>query len=146
MALAAEIANIDRQRFNEAVAEGFYPCAPTTVKGRARTFGFHDLLALKLYGELLREGVTPRHAGSVACSFLAFLAECPDAERAVHVRGQMGSPSWVRPETFNAASTHISGVGIQSTREWRLENWRDYIIHSLEEAANVVGVKDEGEE
>lgn len=145
MALAAEIADIDRQRFNEAVAEGFYPCAPKTVPGRARTFGLLDLLALKLYGQLLSEGITPRYAGGVACEFLAFLQCNPDAEKALHVRTQMGSPVWLLPEHFDDEATHMSGTGIISVREWRLSFWRDLAVYMLEDAANVVGSKDEGE-
>lgn len=145
MALAAEIANIDRQRFNEAVAEGFYPCAPKTVAGRARTFGLDDLLALKLYGEMLREGVTPRHAGSTACEFLAFLRCNPGADKALHVRSQMGSPVWLLPEHFDPNHTHMSGTAIISVREWRLSFWRDFAVAMLEDAANVVGAKDDSE-
>lgn len=145
MALAADIANIDRQRFNEAVAEGFYPCAPRTVPGRARTFGLNDLLALKLYGQLLSEGVTPRKAGAAACEFLAFLQCNPDADRALHVVSQMGSPVWMLPRDLAADATHMSGTGIVSVRDWRLSFWRDYAVFMLEDAANVVGAKDDSE-
>ena len=145
MALAAEIANIDRQRFNEAVAEGFYPCAPSTVPGRARSFGINDLLALKLYGQLLSEGVTPRYAGNVACEFLGFIQCYPDTNRVVHVRSQMGSPVWMRGPEFDSASTHMGGTAIISVREWRLEHWRAYAVARLEDAALEVGPKDEGD-
>ncbi len=142
MALAAEIADIDRQRFNEAVAEGFYPCAPATVPGRARSFGLNDLLALKLYGQLVREGTTPRHAGAVACEFLGFLKCHPDERVALHVRSQMGSPVWLRREDLDLGDTHMSGTAIISVREWRLKPWREYAIARLEDAALEVGPKD----
>ena len=145
MALAAEIAGIDRQRFNEAVAEGFYPCAPATVPGRARSFNILDLMALKLYGQLLSEGVTPRYAGNLACEFLGFLKCYPDTDRFVHVRSQMGSPVWMRAAEFDANATEMSGTAIISVREWRLERWRAYAVARLEDAALEVGPKDESD-
>lgn len=72
-AQACDVAAVDRLRFNEAVAEGFYPCAPPTTKGIARQFGEDDLVVLVIYGQLLEVGVTPRHAGYIACKVLSCL-------------------------------------------------------------------------
>lgn len=131
-ALAADIAGIDKQRFNEAVAADFYPCAPKTVAGRARSFGLNDLIALKVYGHLTVEGGTPRFAGKVACGLLDFLQVYPKASRAVYVVAEMGSPSWLLPEALDAASTHISGHLIVSVRTWYLDPIRENIIGRLE--------------
>lgn len=136
-ALAADIAGIDRQRFNEACNAGFYPCAPETVAGRARSFGLNDLLALKVYGHLIAEGVTPRFAGKAACGLLHFLQECPEADHALHVVSQMRVASWVRPETFNSADT--SRLEIVSVRDWYLKPMREQIVARLDEESRTVG-------
>lgn len=148
-ALAADIARIDRQRFNEAIASGFYPCAPETVAGRARSFNIQDLLALRVYGHLLREGVTPRHAGHAACTFRAFLDACPDADHVLQIVGdfgaELGRVSWVVPETFTPSASLVLGRQIIYVRDWYLKPMRDAIIARLEEEneQRVVGPADE---
>lgn len=148
-ALAADICHIDRQRFNEAVASGFYPCAPETVAGRPRFFDVSDLLALRIYGHHLREGVTPRHAGHAACGVRAFLREHPEAERVLQVvadfGAHLGPVSWLPPEKFDVEATWISGREIVSVREWRLAPMRAAIIARLEDedASRVLGPSDE---
>lgn len=149
-ALAADIARIDRQRFNEAIASGFYPCAPETIAGRARTFDLNDLIALTIYGHLLREGVTPRHAGTAACGLRHFLTECPGADHALQVVGDFGAHpgpmSWVRPETFEGAlgAKRISGAQIVYVRDWYIAPMREAITSRLteEDESRAVGAKD----
>lgn len=131
-ALAAEIAGIDRQRFNEAVAADFYPCAPKTVAGRARSFGVNDIVALKVYGYLLAEGVIPRHAGNIACGLLDLLAVYPDASAAVYIVTQMGRPCWLLPSALSEGATHCSGSPLVSVRHWYLGPIRKNIIDLLE--------------
>lgn len=46
---ACQIAGIPRQRFNEYVAAGDYPCAPATVMGKARRFTVNDTVCLYLF-------------------------------------------------------------------------------------------------
>lgn len=64
--LAMRIAQIDRDRFNEAVARGDYPCAPRVVAGATRIFALDDLVVLCIYGHLVNTGEAPRKAGLLA--------------------------------------------------------------------------------
>lgn len=61
-----EAANVDRVKFNDAVNDGFYPCAPAVV-GKARLFPGNDLVSLYIFGALLALGCTSRVAGAYAC-------------------------------------------------------------------------------
>lgn len=135
--LAADICRVDRQRLNEAIASGHYPCAPETISGRARVFNVLDLLALRIYGQLTREGVTPRYAGHAACQFRQFLDACPDADEGVQVVCDFGSNlcpvHWLSLSSYEPSVTHVSGHPIVSVRIWRLKLLREEIIARLEE-------------
>jgi len=144
-ALATELARVNRQRFNEAVAEGFYPCAPPTVRGATRVFDVNDIVTLRVYGRLLDGGTTPRAAGTIACGLRDLLRQHPEAERVVYVELSMGSPSWLLAEEFDRDATHLSGLDIVSFREWRLKYTRDRIVFDLREEAATLGRDDEAE-
>lgn len=143
--LAADICRVDRQRLNEAIASEFYPCAPETVSGRARLFNLLDLLALRIYGQLTREGVTPRNAGRAACEFRDFLKYYPDADDVVQVvcdyGSSLGPVQWLSLPNYDLSSTHVSGRPIVSVRIWRIRRLREEIIARLEEedAMRIVG-------
>jgi hypothetical protein len=64
---ACDAVGLDRDRFNEEVAAGLYPCAPSTEAGRARVFEEPDLIALYFYSGLKRMGMSAERAGSIAC-------------------------------------------------------------------------------
>jgi vacuolar-type H+-ATPase subunit I/STV1 len=85
--LACRIAGIDRDRFNEAVARGDYPCAPDAIAGQTRTFSIHDVVGLFVYGILVKDGTAAKQAGQIACevSRLAKSAEGFEKEIAVTV-------------------------------------------------------------
>ncbi|AWM88626.1 hypothetical protein [Microvirga sp. 17 mud 1-3] len=144
-ALATDLAFVNRQRFNEAVAEGFYPCAPKTVRGSTRLFDVNDIVTLRIYGRLLDEGMVPRSAGLMACGLRTLLAQYPEIDRAVYVTNSLGSPVWLRAEDFDRDATHMSGIDIVSVREWFLKYTRERIIHELQEEANIVGSDDDNE-
>lgn len=144
-ALAAEIAMVHRQRFNEAVAEGFYPCAPATIRGATRVFDVNDIVTMRIYGRLLDRGVVPRSAGIVACGLRDLLHQYPELETAVYVQASLGSPVWLRLENFDSTATRISGGDVVSFETWLLKNTRKRIIHDLQEEAAVLGAHDEGE-
>ncbi|WP_414474307.1 hypothetical protein [Microvirga sp. M2] len=144
-ALATEIAMVNRQRFNEAVAEGFYPCAPATVRGSTRLFDVNDIVTLRIYGRLLDEGMVPRAAGATACGLRTLLAQYPEAERVVHVTTSMGSPVWMPSDQFDKNAEMMSGMDIVSVREWFLKFTRARVIHELEQEAYTVGPRDDDE-
>lgn len=143
-ALAAQIARVNRQRLNEAIAEGFYPCAPDTVSGASRVFDVNDIVALRVYGHLLDEGVSPRFAGPMSCNLRDLLREHPAAERVVYVKDSFGSGMWLRLEDFDrddefAPSWSNARGDIVSFREWRLKFLRQRIVHELQEEVGGVG-------
>lgn len=79
-AAACRIAQIDRNRFNEAVSAGNYRCAPSTVPGSSRLFDENDLIALFVYAQLLRQDYEPKLAGDFAFEVRKGLHENPKAK------------------------------------------------------------------
>ncbi len=65
--LACEFARVDRQQFNEAVANGLYQCAPPTSRGSSRLFTIDDVTALFIFGRMIRMGFGIREAAHIAC-------------------------------------------------------------------------------
>ena len=144
--LAAEIARVDRQRFNEAVADGFYTCAPKTVRGKVRRFEVNDIVTLWVYGRLLNKGMSQRVAGRSACELHALLVQFPETERAVQVTNSFGSHVWFRPEDFDFDSTHMGGADIEDFHVWSLKNKRNQFIAELREEARTLGRDEEDED
>jgi hypothetical protein len=89
-AIAMRVVNLDRLKFNEAVANDHYPCAPFTTSGSARLFAEDDLVALYVFARLLELNVAPRRAGQLACEFKSHLHSRGEevVDRVVYVRGQ----------------------------------------------------------
>lgn len=82
---ACEVAFVNKQRFNEAVARGDYPCAPR-VEGRTRPFAARDVAGLWLYGHLTDDGIPPAKAGDLACALVDVLRRRPDLAEVALVR------------------------------------------------------------
>jgi hypothetical protein len=70
--MACRIVNLDRVKFNDAVASGTYPCAPSTISGKARIFDEDGLLPLYFFARLTEFGIPAARAGKLACE----MAEC----------------------------------------------------------------------
>ena len=64
---ACRVARLDPQRLNEAIARGDYPCAPSTVAGRARSFDPNDMIGRWYFREFLEDGYSVKRAGERAC-------------------------------------------------------------------------------
>lgn len=69
--LALIAVRLDRQKFNDAVSKGFYPCAPGTTQGRGRFFNMCELLVLWVFARLLDLGLSARVAGAMAVDIAA---------------------------------------------------------------------------
>lgn len=136
---ACEIANLDPDRFNEAVASGAFPCAPPTRRGSSRVFDVNDIITLRVYSRLIDEGMIAKKAGPLACGLRDLLKLHPDAERAVHVVVGLGSSTWILRDDFDPDAADFSGSDVVSFREWRLGWSRTRIQRYLEDAAGVVG-------
>lgn len=94
--LACEIASIDPQRFNEMVHAGHYPCAPATRPGSARIFEIDEIVALRIFGNLLKMGVPPERAGNIACQAFGQFADDPDVSRMVFLIRRNGAMHMVK--------------------------------------------------
>lgn len=88
---AMRVVNLAREKFNQAVSDGYYPCAPHTVAGSVRLFQEGDLIVLFAFARLLEIGVLPRRAGELACELFHKLRTYEAAgavpERLIYVRG-----------------------------------------------------------
>lgn len=73
--LACQIARVDRAKFNDAVANNLYECAPPTSRGSTRIFDVVDMLALMVFGRLLEIGLSAKDAGYLACRAKAVFFE-----------------------------------------------------------------------
>lgn len=141
--LACDIAGIDPDRFNEAVAAGHYECAPHTTSGVTRKFDLHDLLALKVYGRLLEGGFSPRQAGEKSCALRDFFRSNPDADQVYVLNLALGRP--IVLSDFDVKELHSpgpagsGGIEILSVEVWNFHYERGRIVHALNEAANTVG-------
>ncbi len=150
-ALAMKIANVDRLVFNQAVADGHYPCAPPTAKGQSRIFGEDGLLGLFIFGRLLERGVLPRVAGPLACNFAraACLSENVGEDRLVHVRGRYEDNIFAGSKYDNdhiKNGTHYPGIGVVfDSYEVHVGNMRKIIKDAID-AENAILGNDDGAE
>ena len=83
---ACRVARMDRDRFNEHIAAGFFNCAPETVPGRARLFDPDDMIALCLFRELMDDGLDAKRSGKIACAVSRAAREHPTAPAISYVQ------------------------------------------------------------
>jgi len=132
-ALAADIARIDKQRLNEAIAGGFYACAPATTRGATRAFDVLDIITLIVYRHLIDEGMVPRCAGPMACGLRALLSREPEANIVYHVKDGFGETHWLTEAEFDPGQAWLHETNIVSARQWRLDLMRQMVLHRLQE-------------
>src|SRR5688500_12546877 len=107
--LACRIAGIDRDRFNEAVHAGNYPCAPGTARGATRVFSLDDLVSLYVYVRLLEEEMPSKAAGRLACSIGTHPRMYPGDTR-IHVGRPESGTQWILPGSqANDTATNLLG-------------------------------------
>ena len=89
---AMRIVRLDKTKFNEAVADGFYNCAPATIRGSMRVFQVEQLVPLYFFARLLEFGLPARRAGQLACEAwnVSRLRGAEAADRIILLRGQGG--------------------------------------------------------
>ena len=78
-----DIAGLNRDRFNEAVAAGNYPCAPQATRGAPRGFDEDDFAALVVYARKLDIGMPPKAAGQFACEIRKEIEKHPKEKQFV---------------------------------------------------------------
>lgn len=96
--LACEIAHINSDRFNEAIHANFYPCAPKTSPGKARTFDVDDIVGLRIYQKSMDAGMSAAAAGSKACRVREFMQSNPDASRVYIVATDFKTVDYLLPD------------------------------------------------
>lgn len=138
-AAACRIAKIDRNRFNEAVAAGNYPCAPATVAGASRLFAEDDILALYAYGRLLAFGFTPSHAGEYACRVRQALDSKPKV-KTVAVAFALNS---LKRTLIDERPALLSPDNPVFERfEFEIASMRKYVRKEMEDEAQSIGEED----
>jgi hypothetical protein len=160
-ALACRLVNLDRVKFNEAVAAGAYPCAPITVKGSARLFDMDQLLGLFFFARLMEFGFSAGRAGYLACEVANHAARetYREADRVILLRSY-------DLETFVASveialysgndkkviydpdhekhGTHFPGLGrIIMTMEFYIAHVRKILADAVERERNILGTEEE---
>jgi hypothetical protein len=149
--VACRIAGINRDRFNEAVHAGHYPCAPTTAKGSRRLFDEEDLIALCTYAFLIEEGLPARTAGDLACRILNQARSYPEETLFNFVRTDDGGEESIPGR--NAEIKIVSGKSsgrpdgskspVVSYRVFDIGNIRKIVKQKIREESSVLGSDDE---
>lgn len=144
---ACRVARIDRDRFNEHVAAGRFPCAPNTVPGRARLFDPDDMIGLWLFRELIDDGFDAASAGLIACAVAYVARQNPNARLISYVQTYFGSsgkayPSDQVPSASEWDSTILSGTDIRKVTTFRIGKVRDMIRHFTDEERARIGEGD----
>lgn len=146
---ACRVAGIDRDRFNEAVARGDYPCAPPTVPGRARFFDSDALIALRLFREFTEEGMEAKRAGALACAIAECARSNPEARAISVVYNYFGPhtfsvhPSDEVPTADKWDSVHFSGTDIRKVLTYRIGKLREMLDHYVKEESSIIGDDDD---
>ncbi len=143
---ACRIVGFDRDRFNEQVAAGNFPCAPATVPGRARLFEPDDMIALYLFREFLDEGTDAKTAGKLACE-IAHCARFNPEEPTIalvytYFHTPQAFPASAVPDSSTWDEVLFSGTDIRKVLTYRIGKLRTMIAHWTEEERNVIGEDD----
>lgn len=155
--IACEIARVDRDRLNEAIAADLYPCAPPTIRGRSRTFDRFDIFALFAFGRLIDRNYAPRYAGHLACEIMretrSMTDRFPGEQFLITVFFTKYATNVVATKLGDGRSQFqdpvlaykMGGDVVYSFETWRIDTIMEEIQAALEEEANTLG-KDEGED
>lgn len=143
--IATRIARLDRQRFNEAVASGFYQCAPSTAIRSVRLFEEDDLVALFVFARLIDLGLPSRRAGDLACEFKSGIRDRGgnEVERVVYVRGMRNDcfmPADRYDPDHEKQGTEYPGLGpVVMSVDFNVSTIRRLIREGIEEERSILG-------
>ncbi|TWB19213.1 hypothetical protein [Nitrospirillum bahiense] len=160
-ALACRIAGLDRVKFNDAVSNGSYPCAPHTMKGSARLFHEEDLLPLYFFARLTDLGLPASVAGPMSCQIAteSRLENAKHNDRITFVKGVYGS-FFTAPTArllngevkiqydpdHTKNGTHYPGVGpVLFTIDFYVNHVRKIIADAIDVERNTFGEEDDAE-
>ncbi len=142
---ACRIAEIDRDRFNEHVAAGRFPCAPATVPGRARTFDPDDMIALCLFSEMLGDGIDAGRAGAIACEVARAARNHPDSPTITLVEDyffpSIGNafPTEIVPPPEDWDRVLFNGTDIRKATTFRISKLRAIIARKTDDERSIIG-------
>ncbi len=143
---ACRAANIDRQRFNEYVSAGDFPCAPNTIPGRARLFSEGSLLTLFLFKRLMDDGLSPRVAGHIACTVGAEAHNHPECPAIAYVEFMIGSAYAVPADNVPAPADWpnilLSGRTIKKVTTFNIAHLRALVRYGIDEERSIIGPDD----
>jgi hypothetical protein len=145
--IACRVARLDRDRFNEAVAAGFFSCAPKTIPGRARYFDPDDMVSLWLYRELLEDGYTKERAGFIACEVGSVVKTEPQADYITLVNTYFSDwgrayPADQVPSYQEWSETFFGGTDIRKVTTFNVKKIRALIAHHTAEELSYHGPED----
>lgn len=144
-AAACRVARIDRDRFNEHVAAGRFPCAPSTIPGRARLFDPDDMIGLWLFRELMDDGFDAVHAGKIACEIARAARANPEARAISYVQDYFqpvsgnAYPADNVPAAAEWDDVVFSGTDIRKVTTFRVGKLRKIIANYTDEERSVIG-------
>ena len=145
---ACKVAGIDRDRFNEHVAAGRFPCAPATVPGRTRLFDPDDMIALRLFRELMDDGFGAERAGRIACEVARAAKKNPTATAIAYVEDYFVPPSGNAfpadevPPASEWARVIFSGTDIRKVTTFNIGKMREMIAAATEAERSIIGEPD----
>jgi len=139
---ATRVAGLDRQRLNEYISMGDYPCAPATTPGKARLFDPDDVLGLIVFKRLMEEGYSPSAAGKIACKVAEGSRQYPDASRVYVRRGVLGSIRVYSDDVQDPMALHADGLTTEKVTMFNLEHYRQFVAEGTQEQMAIVGPQD----
>lgn len=146
-AAACRIAHLDRQKFNDLMASGDYPCAPQTTPGVPRVFEIPDLIGLFVYARLTGEyNKTSKQASIIACRVVNQLHSKPDATHVLmsySIAGAVFVSATSQPKKDCNPFANSDGSQMLLFSEiWNIQNVRQLVSEALEEELRVIGNDD----
>lgn len=148
---ACRVAGLHRDRFNEHVAAGNFGCAPSTIPGRARLFDPDDMIALRLFRELMDDGHDAKRAGEIACTVAQAAKLHPNDRQIAYVEdyfysGGIAMPASEvpSPDKWDGKDALIcpGGTDIRKVTTFRIGKLREIIAHYTEQERSVVGERE----
>lgn len=142
--IAMRIVRLDRNKFNQAVADGHYPCAPGARPGARRIFDLPDLIGLWFFARHTEEGETARRAGETACSIAAGIRREPNTSRVAFARGVYGGVwAGLTDSYMNLDATKLDGHPLQEVHIFYIDGVREMILQALAVEDRIVGSDDD---
>lgn len=156
-AWAMSITGADRLQFNEAVAAGYYKCAPETTERTMRFFDFADLIGLAVFARMLKLGLSKRLASAFACRTVDNVRNNgQDLERVVltldadgslwggpyYTPGKDNGRPYIDPNSQQAAAS--IQVNIPQIKNFIIERCQELVRQHAHEAVNIRAMFPEG--